>query len=84
MIEVTALIITTLATYGFSSLITTYDGLWGVFAKLRQKYPHSAFTCTVCLSLWVAVPFIALAWLGFSWVLLPFAIVSIVMLLERI
>jgi len=52
----TDILITALATYGISSIVAHYDGLGQVFMKLRQKYPTSAFTCTICLATWVAIP----------------------------
>ena len=77
-------IIAALATYGISSLVTSYDGLYEVFLKLRQKYPHSAFNCPACLSVWFAVIFTLLIYLGFLWLLVPLAIVGVVIILERV
>lgn len=78
------IVIAALATYGLSSLVAYQDGLYDVFLKLRQKYPNSAFVCPVCLSLWVAVPFSILTWLGLTWLLLPIAIVGVVIILEKL
>ena len=76
-------LITALAVYGLSSLLTSYDGLWGMFKTLRDKYPNSALQCTVCTSVWVAVPTMLLAYFCLP-VVLPFAIVGVVIVLERV
>jgi len=77
-------LITALSVYGLASLITGYDGPKGMFLKLRNKYPYSAINCTVCLSCWIALPMILTgAYLGLAF-LAPFAIVGVVILLERL
>ena len=76
-------LITALAVYGLSSLLTSYDGLWGMFKTLRDKYPNSALQCTVCTSVWVTVPMMLLAYFCLPLVV-PFAIVGVVIVLERV
>lgn len=78
------IILAALATYGLSSLIVFEDGLFKVFFRLREKYPNSAFNCTICLSVWLAVPFAVLAFFGLIWILAPFVIICVVTLLERL
>lgn len=43
------------ATYGIATVITDYDGPFGVFDSLRQKF--ALFRCSVCLSTWLIVVF---------------------------
>lgn len=78
------LVIAALATYGISALVTQYDGFGHVFLKFRNSYPKSALTCTVCLSVWVAVIFAAIFWLGWAYILSPLAFVGVVIVLERL
>ena len=78
------LIITTLATYGLSSLLTSYDGPFDVFLKLRELFPRSPLECTVCTSVWVSIAFFLVLLLGLGYYLLPLAIVWLVILLERL
>jgi len=77
-------LITALAVYGISALITQYDGPWGLFARLRAKLPNSAFWCAVCLSVWVVIPMILLA--TYTGIFIPsvFAIIGVVILLEKL
>ena len=63
--------------YGLSSLLTRYEGPFGVFERLRHVKPlENVLRCSVCTSVWVAFPFIvlwpleALAGLGFAILLL--------------
>lgn len=78
------IVIAALATYGLSSLVAYQDGLYGIFLKLRNRYPNSAFVCPVCFSLWLAIPFTLLVYLGFVWLLVPLAIVAVVIILEKL
>lgn len=77
------LLITTLATYGVSKLLTDYDGFGDIFYKLRAKKYLKMLTCTTCTSVWVATIFCIVFALGFAIWLLPFAIVATVIILER-
>ena len=77
-------LITALALYGLSALISQYDGPWSVFARLRNKYPNSPLTCTVCLSVWLAIPIILLAVFVGTWSIVMFALVGIVIILENL
>lgn len=76
MIEI---ILATLATFGISALISNYDGLFGVFEWIRSK--GTVFSCTVCLSVWIAIPiayFSGIGLLGFL------AVIGGVILIERV
>lgn len=48
------LIIAAIATYGVSALIAEYGGPFDIFLRLRQKL--RVLECTVCLSVWLAIP----------------------------
>lgn len=74
------LVIGVFATYGISKLITSYDGLWGVFLRLRDKFT-TPFNCTVCTAVWVAVPIALFAGVG---ILGYLAIIGAVILIERV
>lgn len=73
------LLIATLATFGLSALISNYDGPYDVFNKLKSKY--SVFRCTVCLSVWVAIPISILMYLG---IVEYTAIIGAVIIIERL
>ena len=62
MIEI---IISSLATYGISKLVSSYDGLYGVFVRLRTKYPSSPLNCVPCLSVFLAIPIAYISEIGF-------------------
>ena len=74
------LIITALAVYGTSKLLVEYDGYRDVFYKLRSHY--EALQCVACTSVYVAVAFSAVYFLGLSMWLLPLAIVGAIILIE--
>lgn len=76
-------IITALAVYGISALVSQYDGYKDSFIKLREKYPRSAFICAVCLSVWLVIPLYLVALLN-VWMVAPLAIIGVVILLEKI
>lgn len=77
------LLILALATYGISMLLTSSDGLYGVFLRLRNKYPNSALQCLKCTSVYVALGLFIVFLLGWAFWLIPFAIVGAVILLEE-
>ncbi len=77
-------IITALAVYGLAALVSSYDGLYGVFARLRNKYPNSPLHCTVCLSCWLVVPIILLGAFVGIWAIAPLAVIGVVILFERL
>jgi len=77
-------LITALAVYGLSSLLTSYDGPRSVFDRLRRKFPSSALQCLICTSVWVSVPMMALAYFAGIVFVVPFAIIGVVLLLERL
>lgn len=72
--------ITALATLGISSLISQYNGAFDVFQKLRNKFPRSPLTCTVCLSVWVAIPLSIFTGIGFIGYL---AVIGLIIIEER-
>lgn len=76
-------IIYVLAVYGVSALMTSYDGLGGVFLRIRNKYPHSVFTCIVCLSVWVAVLLFIPIMLGLGNFLTPLAVIGAIILIKE-
>lgn len=77
-------LITALAVYGLSALISEYEGPFEAFKRLRGKYPNSALTCVVCTSVWLAVPISLISiYFGVEW-LIPSAIVGAVIVGERI
>lgn len=73
------LILAVLATFGTSALITNYGGPIGIFIKLRSK--TNVLQCTVCLSVWVAIPISIVS--GIS-LIEYFATLGCVILLERL
>lgn len=78
-------IIYVLAVYGVSTLISDYDGPNNIFYRLRSKYSKSALTCTVCLSVWVALILFIPILLGIGYLVLsPLAVIGGVILLERL
>lgn len=72
--------ITALATLGISVIITQYDGPCGIFQKLRSKIPKSPITCTVCLSVWVAIPLSIITEIGLVGYL---AVIGFIIIEER-
>jgi len=50
----TEILVATIATFGVSALISTYDGSFGVLRRLRSRV--KVFECTVCTAVWIAVP----------------------------
>lgn len=56
MNEITQLLLSFISAYGFITMITQYDGVFGVFKKLREIF--FIFRCGVCLSPWVGLLFI--------------------------
>jgi len=77
-------LITALAVFGLSSLLTSYDGAWGVFRKLRDKFPDSFLHCTVCTAVWLSIPIILLGAFVGVWSIAPIAIVGVVIIIERL
>ena len=77
------LIITTLAVYGASKLLAEYDGFMDVFYRIRSIKWLRMLTCVVCTSVWVAVAFSLVFWLGLAVWLLPLAIVGVIILIEE-
>jgi len=75
------LILSTLATFGFSALIVDYDGPGEVFVKLRAKV--KLFRCVVCLSVWVAPIILGLIAYQQMWVIYTLATVGVIILIER-
>ena len=76
------LIITALAVYGTSKLLVEYDGYMNVFYKLRSVQSLTMLHCVVCTSVYVALAFSIIYWLGWAMWLLPLAIVGIIILIE--
>lgn len=76
------LIITALAVYGTSKLLVEYNGYKDVFYKLRQSERLTMLQCVVCCSVYVALAFSIIYWLGWAMWLLPLAIAGIVIMIE--
>lgn len=77
-------LITALAVYGISSLITQYDGPFNGFCRLRDRFPSSALHCVVCVSVWLTVPIVlAGVYAGVAFIA-PLAIVGFIILLENL
>ena len=76
------LLITILAVYGTSKLLVEYDGFMDVFYLIRSIKWLKMLTCIVCTSVWVAVAFSLVFWLGLAVWLIPLAIVGIIILIE--
>lgn len=76
------LIVASTATFGVSSLVSGYGGPFDVFVRLR-KLSH-AFSCTVCLSVWVSVPMLLLTYYGGMFIVSALSIIGVVIILERI
>lgn len=84
MFEIIPLTITALATYGVSRLLTEYSGPGSIFLQMRVALPNSPLDCVVCTSVWVAALFFGILLIGGGYLLTPFAIVGVVMLLEDV
>lgn len=75
------LIIGSLATYGIAVIVASnYDGPFNILVKLRESKVGSLFTCSVCLSVYVAA-FVAI-FMGLSF-FEYLAILGLAVLLER-
>lgn len=74
------LIIGSLATYGIAVIVANYDGPFNILVKLRESKVGSLFTCSVCLSVYVAA-FVAI-FMGLSF-FEYLAILGLAVLLER-
>lgn len=55
------LILGFLATYGIATAISSFDGLFGAFVRLRNRFEGTEFgrviSCPACLSVFIAIPF---------------------------
>jgi hypothetical protein len=78
----TNFILISLATFGMAALITGYDGPASILARLREK--SEVFRCTVCLSVWIAIPVCMIAALGGMVVISILAVIGAVILIERL
>lgn len=76
------IIITIFAVYGISVLLTASDGPWGIFIRLRNKFPNSPLQCLKCTATWVSFWLFVVMLLGWSFWLIPFAIVGVVITIE--
>lgn len=77
------LIITALAVYGTSKLLVEYDGLMDVFYRIRSIKWLKMLTCVVCTSVYIALAFSIIYWLGWAMWLLPLAILGVIILIEN-
>lgn len=77
------IIIASLATYGISSLLTEYSGIKDIFIKARLRFPNSALNCIVCTSVYVSIALFIIVLLGLGYYLTPFAVVGVVIILDR-
>lgn len=81
----TGLIVYILAVYGVSSLLTSYDGLYAVFLRLRNKYPNSALKCMVCTSVWASLVLFIPILLGIGFIILtPLAAIGAIILIKEL
>lgn len=76
------LIITALAVYGTSKLLVEYDGFMDVFYRIRSIKWLKMLTCVACSSVYVALAFSVIYWLGWAMWLLPLAIIGGIIILE--
>lgn len=53
------LFLSMLATYVITSVISSYDGPFDIFARVRGEW-EKPWSCFVCLSFWIAIPVIGL------------------------
>lgn len=81
MFDVIDIVLPALAAFGISALISQYDGLSGVLQRVRLNRLRRLASCTVCLSVWVAIPISIVANLS---VIEYFATLGFVILLERL
>lgn len=70
--------IATLGTYGVATLVSDYDGAFGIFKRLRKL--GEVFECNICLTPWIALPIAYLAGLSFVEYL---AVIGLVIIIER-
>lgn len=73
------IIICTAALYGFSTIVSEYDGPFSLLAKIRSK--AALARCCVCVAVWAGIPIAYFAGLGVVGYL---AIVGGVIALDRI
>lgn len=52
--DIITIILAASGAYGVSTLLSEYDGPWGLFSKLRNL--GSVFRCSTCLSFWALLP----------------------------
>lgn len=74
------LVLLALAVLYGSHVITRLDGPFGLFARMRARWPHGPLHCRYCVGFWLAVGlfFSHLVLPGLTWVL---AAVGLAMLL---
>lgn len=75
------LILAILSTYGISTLISEYDGPFNLFVKLRNMDVSKVTSCSVCLSVWIAIPVSIIIGLTLVYYL---SVIGAVILLNRI
>lgn len=78
------LLLLVLSVYGATKIMVEYDGPWGLFYKLRNNL--AAFTvlhCVVCLSVWIALLFSILLYLGWYWFITIMAVVGSIIIFEE-
>lgn len=73
------IIISSIATFGISALISNYDGPGEILFKLRKKVPLTR--CTICLGVWAGIPIAYFMGVGIIGYL---AIIGLVILVERL
>ena len=52
------LLLSALAVWRLTHLVTKEEGPWQLFERLRRAAPGQLLSCFYCLSLWVAAPFV--------------------------
>ncbi len=73
------IVLTAVATFGVSATLTGYDGPFELFSKFRALIP--LFQCTVCLSVWIAMPIAIIVGVG---IIEYLAALGLIVLAERL
>lgn len=73
------------ATFAIALIITQYDGIFGVFARLRKINKLSALRCFTCTAVWIAavLAMVITESIG-GWIISTFAIVGAAIFINRV
>lgn len=78
MNELIEIIIISVALYGVTTLVAEYEGVFGVFAKLRSAITF--LQCVPCSAVWIGIPLAFVSGIGLIGYL---ASIGFVLLLDR-